>query len=287
MSRPVSEMPVTVYTPSSALDRPGKLIAEMFRDVIDGWELSWRLFVRDTAALYRQSILGYFWAILPPVATSATFVFLNSQNILRAGATPIPYAAYVLIGTLLWQGFVDALNSPLKAVTANRNLLMKISFPREALILSGLFDVLFNAGIRLLLLIPVFVIFKISLTTSILLFPLGFAALVLLGLSLGLFLTPLGMLYTDIGRALTIVTTFWLFLTPVVYPPSKSPLAAFLSAINPVSPVIVTTRDWLISEPAMHLTGMFVVIGLSLVLLFASAIVYRVALPHLIERMGG
>lgn len=287
MSGQVSEFPATVYTPSSALADPCRLIGEMFRDVWAGRELAWRLFIRDTAALYRQSVLGYVWAILPPVATTGTFAFLNSQNILQVGPTPIPYIAYVLTGTLLWQGFVDALNSPLKAVTANRSLLLKISFPREALIMSGLFDVLFNAIIRLLLLVPVFIVFKLPLTATILLFPFGFATLILLGLSLGLFLTPLGMLYTDIGRGLAIVSTFWLFLTPVVYPPPKSPLALLLSTINPVSPVIVTTRNWLISQPATHLTGLFVVAGLALLLLFASAIVYRVALPHLIERMGG
>lgn len=282
-----SSLPVTIYTPTSALKQPRKLFAEMLHDLWAGRGLAWRLFLRDTAALYRQSILGYVWAFLPPVATAATFVFLNSQKILSIGATPVPYAAYVMIGTLLWQSFVDALNSPARVVAANRGMLIKIKFPREALIVAGVLEVLFNFLIRLTLLVPVFWFFEIPVSSSILLFPLGVIALMLLGLSLGLILTPIALLYTDIGRGVSIIAGFWLFLTPVVYPPPTTGFAAYLTTINPVSPVILTTRDWLISQPATHLSAFIVVTALALILLLIGWVIYHVALPHLIERMGG
>ena len=280
-------LPVTVYTPSSALKHPAKLFAEMLRDLWQGRGLAWRLFVRDTAALYRQSILGYVWAFLPPLATAGTFIFLNSQKILIVGETPVPYAAYVMIGTLLWQSFVDALHSPARVVAVNRGMLIKINFPREALILAGMLEVLFNFGIRLALLIPVFWIFQIPITSSILLFPVGVAALMLVGLSIGVMLTPIALLYTDIGRGVSIIAGFWLFLTPVVYPPPNTGFAAFLTTINPVSPVILTARDWLISQPATHLPSFIVVTALALLLLLIGWVIYHVALPHSIERMGG
>ena len=286
-AQPVRPLPVTVYTPSSALRQPAKLFAGMLRDLWQGRGLAWRLFLRDTAALYRQSILGYVWAFLPPVATAATFIFLSSQKILIIGETPVPYAAYVMIGTLLWQSFVDALNSPARVVAANRGMLIKINFPREALLLAGMMEVLFNFGIRLVLLIPIFWVFEIPVTHSILLFPLGVAALMLVGLSIGVVLTPIALLYTDIGRGISIITGFWLFLTPVVYPPPSTGFAASLTNINPVSPVILTTRDWLISQPATHFPSFAVVTLLALILLLIGWVVYHVALPHLIERMGG
>ena len=63
----MNRLPVTVYTPSSALTRPRNLnlIVQMFSDLWRRRELACRLFVRDTAALYRQSMLGYIWAFLP------------------------------------------------------------------------------------------------------------------------------------------------------------------------------------------------------------------------------
>jgi len=280
-------LPITVYTPSSALTQPNTLFSQMFRELWAGRGLAWRLFVRDTTALYRQSILGYAWAFLPPLATTGTFVFLRSQNILTVGETPVAYAAYVLIGTLLWQTFVDALNSPLRSVTANKSLLIKVNFPRVALILAGILEVLFNFLIRLIILIPLFWIFEIPVSSSVLLFPLALVALVLLGLCVGLLITPIGLLYGDVGRAITMITTFWMFLTPVIYPPPTTGLPAYLATLNPVSPLIVTARDWLISQPATHLTGFIVVTASALALLFLGWLLYHIALPHLIERMGG
>lgn len=283
----MNTLPVTAYTPSSALTHPGRLIVQMFSDLWTGRELAWRLFVRDTAALYRQSILGYLWAFLPPLATAGTFMFLNSHQILTVGPTSVPYPAYVIIGMLLWQSFVDAVNSPMRAVAANKSILVKINFPRESLIVAGMLDVLLNFGIRLLILIPVFSIFKIPLTSSMLLFPVGSVALILLGLCFGLLLTPIALLYTDIDRSLGIITTFWLFLTPVIYPPVKTGVAAYLTTLNPVSPVFLTARDWLISQPAIHVKGFLIVTTLAFFFLLVAWLIYRVALPHLIERMGG
>jgi lipopolysaccharide transport system permease protein len=259
----------------------------MLGDLWAGRGLAWRLFLRDTAALYRQSILGYVWAFLPPLATTATFVFLREQQVLVIAETPIAYAAYVMMGTVLWQTFVDAMNSPLRSVTANKGILVRVSFPREALILAGVLEVLFNFLIRFLVLIPLFWIFEIPLTSSILLFPIALLALIALGLCFGVLITPLGLLYSDVGRGLGMITTFWMFLTPVVYPPPASGLAARLATLNPATPIIVTARDWLTAQPAMHLTGFVVVTVAALSLLLVGWLLYHVALPHLIERMGG
>ena len=60
------------------------------------------MFVRDTKAAYRQSLLGYLWIILPPGANTLVWVFLNSQNIVKIDSGAVPYALFVLTGTVLW-----------------------------------------------------------------------------------------------------------------------------------------------------------------------------------------
>ena len=106
-------------------------------------------------------MLGYVWAFLPPIAGTFTFVLLNRSGVLVTGDSPLPYPAFVMIGTLLWQVFADAINSPIRTVTAAKTMLSKINFPREAILLSGVLEVLFNFLIRLVLLAAVFVYFKI------------------------------------------------------------------------------------------------------------------------------
>jgi homopolymeric O-antigen transport system permease protein len=275
-----------VYTPRSELLHPGRLFLSMFRDLAACRELAWRLFVRDLSARYRQSLLGYVWAFLPPLATTIPFVFLRSQGLFTTGATAIPYPAYVMISMLFWQVFVDAVQSPLKAVTAAKPMISKIQFPPEAILMAGLGDVLFSFLIRLVLLAAVLIWYGIIPPVTALLVPVVVIALVTFGFMVGLLVTPLGILYTDVTQSLTIITSFWLFLTPVVYPARETGLAGVVSRWNPVSPMVIVGRDWLTLGTTAFLPEFLVVLALSLVMLFSGWIIYRIALPHLIARIG-
>ncbi len=279
-------LPEVVYTPESQLRRPRQLVRSMVIDLLASRELAWRLLVRNISAQYRQSLLGYLWAFLPPVVTTLVWVFLNSQQILNVGATDIPYPAYVMVGTLLWQGFVEALNSPIKLITSSRSMLAKINFPREALILAGLGEVLFNFAIRLVLMLVVFLWFRIAVPPTVLLAPVGILALMALGLMIGLLLAPLGMLYGDIQRGLTIITTLWFYVTPVVYPPPTTWPASQLAQINPVSQLLLTTRELLTSGTVSQPGGFLLITGITFGLMLVGWVLYRVAMPHLIARMG-
>ena len=279
-------LPEIIYTSESLLRHPIKLTKSMGRDLWASRELAWRLFVRNISAQYRQSLLGYLWAFLPPIFTTLTFVFLNSQKILSAGNTDIPYPAYVMVGTLLWQGFVDALNSPIKLVTSSKSMLAKINFPRESLILAGLGEVLFNFTIRLVLMLIVFVWFRIAVTPMILLAPVGIMALMGLGLMIGVLLTPLSILYQDIGWGLAIITTMWFFVTPVVYPPPTKWPASLLVKGNPVSPLLITTRELLTTGRVSQFSSFWLIIGSTFFLMLAGWVLYRLAMPHLIARIG-
>ncbi len=80
-SEAAAPLAVNVYTPESPLRNPRRFLREMFRDLRASRELAWRLFVRDTSAQYRQSMLGYVWAFLPPLVASLPFIFLNAQGV--------------------------------------------------------------------------------------------------------------------------------------------------------------------------------------------------------------
>ncbi len=258
----------------------------MFADLMASRELAWRLIVRDIKARYRQAFLGFVWAFLPPVATTLVFVFLNRNGIISVGDTDIPYPAFVMIGTLLWQLFADSLTAPLTMITGSKSMLTRINFPREALILAGIGQTLFDFTVRLLLFAAVVAYFRLSLPLTALLAPLGILAIIGLGLMIGILITPLGVLYTDISRSLPILTGFWMLLTPVVYPPANEGVLGFLARYNPISPLIVTTRAWLTSGASDYLAPFLLVAVLTLVLLMLGWLIFRISLPHLISRIG-
>ena len=277
---------MAVYTSKSKLRQPLRLAQEMCRDLSASRELAWRLLIRNISAQYRQTALGYVWAFVPPLAMTLVWVLLRSQQVFEVGDTEIPYGAYVMIGTLLWQVFVDALNSPLKLVTSSKQMLARINFPREALILAGLGEVLFNFMVRLVLLVGVFVWFRIPLHTTIFFVPLGVFALIGLGLMVGLFLTPLGVLFEDVQYGIATFTYLWFFLTPVVYPPPTNGLAAIIIRWNPVSPLLLATRDWCTTGASAH-TGAFIAVSVvTLVSILGAWLLYRLAMPHLIARIA-
>ena len=119
-----------------------------------------------------------------------------------------------------------------------------------------------------------------------LLFPIGVLSLILVGTALGLLITPIGMLYTDIGRAVPLLMGFVMYLTPVVFPLPREGWVATLYQINPFSPLILTSRDWLTGISPEFL-GYFVVVNLfALGLLVISWLTYRLAMPIIIERMS-
>ena len=76
----------------------------MLFDLVHSWDLAWRLFLRNISAKYRQTFLSYFWAVAPPLLTSAIWIFLNSQKILNFIEIGVPYPLYVLVGTIIWAG---------------------------------------------------------------------------------------------------------------------------------------------------------------------------------------
>lgn len=278
--------PIFVYTPASQLTNPARLLRQMLRDIAACRELAWRLFVRNISSRYRHTLLGYAWAFVTPLMTAFVFVFLQKAGYLTVGQTQVPYAVFLLAGLLLWQVFADAVHAPLRMVQQSYSILTKVNFPREALIIAGVGEVVFTFLIRLFLIGLALFWFDVRISWTATLVPCGVLILIGLGIALGLLITPVAILYHDVGQSLPFTLYLWMFLTPVIYPTPESWPGSLLISLNPVSPVLDTTRAWLFSGSPHYLVGFFVVCSLTVLLLFAGWLLYRLALPILIERIS-
>ncbi len=278
--------PEVVYTPESMLRHPKQLFRQMWRDLLASRELAWRLMIRDISAQYRQSFLGIAWAFLPPIIMATGFTLANKANVINVGATDLPYPAYVMFSTALWQTFVEALNGPVQAVTVAKPMLARVNFPREALILAKLGEVFFNFAVKLILIVALFIWFRIPITWTVILTPVPLINLILLGTFLGVLLAPIGVLYQDISKGLTLITGFWLFLTPVVYPVPKEGTFGFLVQMNPVTPLLVTARDLATTGVVSDPSRFWLVSAITLVGLLLTWIAFRLAMPFVVERVS-
>lgn len=258
----------------------------MLRDLYASRELAWRLTVRDLSAQYRQTFLGFLWAIILPLANTLVWIFLSRSGVINISETPLPYPVYVFTGTMLWAILMDALNAPLQMVTASKSMLAKINFPREALVIAGVYQVTINALIKVTLLLIALLAMGIYPNFSALLFPIALFSLILVGTVIGLSLAPVGLLYSDVGKAIPLMMQFLMYITPVVFAMPKDGFSATLFRCNPLTPLILTARDWLTGLTPMHLYYFMVVNFIAIILLFLFWIVFRLAMPILIERIG-
>lgn len=284
---PDPELPVRVITPHDGTDAFQYAFLSLVRDWRMSRDLAWRIFVRDTQASFRGSFLGWFWIVLPVLANSLVWMFLSGTEVVSIKTGNVPYPLFVLVGNLLWTAFNGCFVGGLGVLSESGGTLSKVSFPHEALLLVVLWKSLLNIGLSLLALPPFLLFYSIDWQWTILLFPLGIVLTMLCGLSLGLILVPVAALFSDISRAVNLGLRFLFFLTPVIFPLPQSGLARQLMLWNPATSLIVGARSWFLGGEVIDLSTMLLVSGCSLVLLLLGILSLKVAVPHIIERVGG
>ncbi|MDN3725273.1 ABC transporter permease [Aequorivita sp. SDUM287046] len=278
-------METKVYQKEGNL-RIGKLLKESLADIARSRFLSFQLAKRDIQAQYRQSYLGIIWAFITPLATAFVWIFLNNSGTVRITDTGIPYPVYAFSGTLLWSIITESINSPMASTNSAKSILSKINFPKEALVVSGIYKLLFNSSIKVVLLLIFVFFYGVGFHWSLLLFPISILGGVLFGTTLGLFITPLGLLYKDIGRMISFGLQFLMYVTPVVYAIPKSGIMKTIMELNPFTPIILTARDLAVGFPPTYLTYFLIVIACCIPLFFIALLFYRISIPILVERMS-
>ena len=271
------------YQSGPELATPWKLFRDICHDFRRGGDLALALLLRNIRAQYRQTILGYGWIVIPQLATVGAIVLLARAGIFQTGIKGGTYDIYVLVGTVLWQAFFDGFSSPLKVVRSSMAMLSSVKFPREALVLAGTGEVLWNFGVRLLVTLGLLLMLGWSPGWSLLLCPLGVLALVILGWILGILLVPVGILFKDVEYAMPIVGLLWFLATPVAYAMPENPL--WFVRWNPVVPVLELNRALILGGDGGQMMQLLLVVALAFPLALTGAVLFRVALPHLIKRL--
>lgn len=279
-------METRIYQKENKL-RFGKLFIESYKDILKSRFLARQLAVRDIKAQYRQSYLGILWAFITPIVTAMVWIVLNATGTVALSDTGIPYPLYVFSGTLLWSILTEAINSPMASTNSARGVLSKINFPKEALIISGIYKLLFNSSIKIFLLLVFVFVFGVGIHWSLLLFPFAVLGALLMGTTLGLFITPLGLLYKDIGKIISFGMQFLMYATPVVYAVPKEGVMKTIMEWNPLTPIILTGRDLAVGTSPEYLSYFLIVIASCIPLFFVALLLYRVSIPVLVERLSG
>jgi lipopolysaccharide transport system permease protein len=164
-------------------------------------------------------------------------------------------------------------------------MLTKVSFPREALLISGVLKLLFGFSVRVVMLAIFIAIYKVPLAWSMLLTPIPIALLIMMGMAVGLTVMPLSWLLDDLNRIVAALMSFAFFITPIVYPPQQGKILGTLSNINPVTPLLVTGKE-LMTGSSLTYPREFVAVSIGTTIVFFFGLVLTISQPILNERMS-
>ena len=103
-----------------------------------GRELAWRLFVRNLARAVPANIAGPVLGLSAADCQYGNVDFSEKRGVFETGDTQVNATVYILTGMILWQAFIEAFQMPLNMVNKNGNMLSKLNFPRESLLLVGI-----------------------------------------------------------------------------------------------------------------------------------------------------
>jgi lipopolysaccharide transport system permease protein len=279
-------LPVTRYSSASSAGSPLGAIWRAFADLITHREMTWILFCRDLKATFRGSLLGYVWLFLPPLATTGVWILLNKSRVVSFADPTIPYPLFVLVGTILWTSFTRAAVLPLQIFQLSKPVFSKIKIPLGSFLAVAPLRALFDSVLYALVAAVIFLQYDVNLQATAMLLPLAAVASVLLGFAVALLLLPLSALYSDVQQGLVLIFSVAIYLGPVVYPPPQTGAFAKFVAANPITPIIVSARDWLFRGELGDLNHLFAVMAVSVAVIGMMLAGMRIAMPHLTARMG-
>lgn len=219
-------------------------VREMVREQFDYWELLYVMSHRDLMLRYKQTIMGFGWAVFMPLLNTILFSVLFSKTGVVKLDVAVPYPVFVYTGLLVWNLTASALRFSVGSLTANINLVAKVYFPREIFPFSAVFVSAVDFAVGALLLVAMMIYYQVPVTPAILFLPVVLLVQVTFTAGVALFLAMANLFYRDVKYLFEVVITLWMFASSVLYPlKDVKGLPGVVLSLNPMTPIIDAYRD--------------------------------------------
>ncbi len=266
-------MKTVTYEPDNSLKKGYLAIfKEIYSELKWNKWLTYQLFKRNFLGMYKQSFVGVFWAFLVPFISVGTFIILNRAGILNVGEIGVPYPIFALLGLAIWQIFSTGLVASANSLAAAGSMITKINFSKKSLVIATMGKPIITLILQLALVGILFAVYGILPHKEIFLVPLVLIPILLFTIGLGFILSLFNAFVKDVGNGLSVIITFSMFLTPVLYAKPRTGFLMHLTRINPMYYFISGARDLVLegsmSEPRGFLFATIASIAIFTVCLF-------------------
>lgn len=224
------------------LKRLGVDLREMVHEQFEYRELMYQMTMRDLRLRYKQTVMGFGWAIFMPLVNTAIFsvIFIKVAPV----EPPVAYPVFAYCGLLVWNFFSMSLKFAVNSLTSNANLVTKVYFPREIFPLSAVLVCLVDFVVAAVVLGVLMAWYGIPVHASLLFLPVVVAVHILFTSGIALLLAMSNLFFRDVKYLFEIVITMWMFASSTVYPIEQveDPLRLIMR-LNPMTGIIESYRS--------------------------------------------
>ena len=249
--------------------------AEMIREQFEFRELLVQMTSRDLLLRYKQTAMGFAWALLTPLTNTLIFsvIFMRVAPL----ETAVPYPIFVYCGMLSWNFTASALRFAITSLTANTNLVTKVYFPREIFPVSAVAVSLVDVLVASVVLVAMMAYYRIAPAPSLLLLPAVMLVQACFTLAIALFLAMANLFYRDVKYIFEVLLTVWMFASAIVYPIEsvQGGVLGLVLRLNPMTTIVDAYRHVLLYGTAPDLLPFTAVALLSGLLLPATWLVFH------------
>lgn len=277
---------VITYEPDNSL-RKGYLFLfrEIFYELKENRWLTYQLFKRDFFAMYKQSFVGIFWAFIIPIISVGTFIILNRSGVFTIGDINVPYPIFAILGIAFWQLFSTGLIASSNSLVKAGPMIIKINFSKKSLVIASTGQSIVSFLIQFVLVGILFVYYQIAPTIATLLIPIAIIPIMLLTLGLGFILSLLNGVMRDIGNVLSVLMTFLMFLTPVLYAKPVNGILANITNYNPLYYLVSAPKDLVLMGTISEWKGFLIASIISVIIFIICLVVFHLTETRVAERI--
>jgi len=231
------------------------------------------LAIRDIKVRYRQTLLGFAWAVAQPLAYMLIFTLVFSKfGQVSSDGTPYPLFSYT--GLVPWTFFATALGLAVNSIAANMSLVKKIYFPREVFPIGAILGCFVDFLVASLLVVGLMVFYHVPVNSQLVWLPWLIMLEIGFLIAASLLVSALNVFYRDIKYIVPLVVQLLFFASPLFYSVSQVPVSIRpWYMLNPMAVVIDGFRKAILHGQGPDLVLVGAGLGVAVVC-FAAAYKY-------------
>ncbi len=254
--------------------KPKSRLGLNLQELLEYKELFYFFTWRDIKVKYKQTFLGFLWAVLQPLLMMVIFTIFIGRA-LNVPSNDMPYPIFAFSGLLLWTAFSSGLTNAGNSMVSNAAIIKKVYFPRLVIPVSSILVAVFDFFMGVIPLVLLLIIYghPTDWTTACIFWPVGLMLTAISTFGPGCLLAALNVKYRDFRYVIPFLIQAMLFITPVLYPitvidtlwikyvlamnPMYAPITIFRLALTPIEPDYMLLLISLLSGIFFLIVGLY------------------------------